>query len=67
MTKLDKVIAYHCKNGILETDPVRAYAWKLHHLAKDGRDEKVSYGAALWIVKNRETVEEIFKELEEEL
>ena len=64
--QLTKVTAYKCPKGTLETDPIRAYAWKLNDLATDGRDESVSFGAALWILKNKEVVVEIFKELEDE-
>jgi hypothetical protein len=61
---LTKVKAYKCPNGVLETDPLRAFAWKLSSLSPQ---EKVTFTAAIWILENRAVVKEVIDALESEM
>ena len=69
---MEKVTAYRCPNGALETDPLRAFAWKLSHLSKKSREfsspsEKIDFSAALWLFENKDVVKALIDEYEKEL
>jgi hypothetical protein len=68
---LTKIEAYRCPNGHLETDPVRAFAWKLSHLSTlsspMGSSTKLEFTECLWILENKETVKKVIEALEKEL
>lgn len=66
---MEKVTAYKCLNGALETDLDRAIAWDLVHIAKQvstGRVEPVGFTAALWLVQNKELVMKLLSEKTDE-
>lgn len=61
---MDKVTAYKaCPGAPLETNPVRAYAWKLEKIS----EKKISFSAALWILENPLEVKSIIDECDEEI
>jgi hypothetical protein len=68
---LTKIDAYKCPNGHLETDPLRAFAWKLSHLSTEnspmGSSTKLDFSECLWIMKNRALVKQVIEALEKEL
>ena len=68
---MKKVTAYRCPNGVLETDPLRAFAWKLSHLSKHQREfsnpsEKIDFNSALWLLENKDVVKNLIAEYESE-
>lgn len=68
---LSKVEAYRCPNGALETDPVRAFAWKLSSLSSTssttGTHNRLDFSESLWVLENRATVKKVIEALEKEL
>lgn len=68
---LNKVEAYKCPNGALETDPVRAFAWKLSSLSATssttGTHNRLDFSECLWILENRDAVKKVIEALEREL
>lgn len=70
---MEKVTAYRCPNGALETDPLRAFAWKLNHLSKkqsqefSSSSEKIDFSSALWLLENKDAVKELIADYEKEL
>lgn len=68
---LSKVEAYKCPNGALETDPVRAFAWKLSSLSSTssttGTSNRLDFSESLWVLENRATVKKVIESLEKEL
>lgn len=69
---MEKVTAYKCPGGILETDPIRAYAWKLHkeskkHLGNGDYNLAIEFSAALWIIDNKDKVKALLNEFEKEI
>lgn len=68
---LSKVEAYKCPNGALETDPVRAFAWKLSSLSSTssttGTSNRLDFSESLWVLENRATVKKVIEALEKEL
>jgi hypothetical protein len=68
---LTKIEAYRCPNGVLEADPVRAFAWKLSSLSmyasSAGTSLNLDFSQALWIIENRETVKKVIEAFENEL
>ena len=68
---LSKVEAYRCPNGALETDPVRAFAWKLSSLSSTssttGTSNRLDFSESLWVLENRATVKKVIEALEKEL
>lgn len=58
---IEKVTAYKVKNA-LETDPKRAYAWELENIS----EKHVSFGSALWILDNIETMRKLLEQYESE-
>lgn len=71
MKMLSKVEAYKCPNGTLETDPVRAFAWKLSSMSSTatstGSANKIDFSASLWVMENRDDVKKVIEALEKEL
>ena len=68
---MEKVTAYRCPGGTLETDPLRAFAWKLNHLSKQSREfggpaEKIDFSSALWLLENKDAVKNLIAEYESE-
>ena len=61
---LNKVEAYRCPNGALETDPLRAFAWKLSSLSPDAR---IDFSVALWIMGNKDIVKKVIEAFEKEI
>lgn len=68
---LSKVEAYKCPNGALETDPLRAFAWKLSSLSSTssttGTSNRLDFSESLWVLENRATVKKVIEALEKEL
>ena len=68
---LSKVEAYKCPNGALETDPVRAFAWKLSSLSSTssttGTSNRLDFSESLWVLENRATGKKVIESLEKEL
>jgi hypothetical protein len=68
---LTKIEAYRCPNGGLETDLVRAFAWKLSDLSSKsssiGSSIKLNFSESLWVLENRETIKKVIEALEKEL
>ena len=69
---MEKVTAYKAPGGILETDPLRAFAWKLHHMSKQPREftgpaSKIEFAEALWLLENKDAVKKLIAEYEQEL
>lgn len=68
---LTKIEAYRCPNGALETDPVRAFAWKLSDLSSKsssgGTYTKLEFSQSLWVLENKEMVKKVIEALEKEL
>ena len=64
---MKKVIAYKAENHVLETDPVRASAWDIHHKSKQNSGAEISFSAALWLIENQNTITEILENLKKEL
>ena len=69
---MEKVTAYRCPNGALETDPLRAFAWKLNHLSKQSREfgspsEKIDFSSSLWLLENKDAVKDLIADYEKEL
>lgn len=68
---LTKIEAYRCPNGALETDPVRAFAWKLSDLSSKsssgGTYTKLEFSQSLWVLENKEMVKRVIESLEKEL
>ena len=60
---MKKVTAYKARSGApLETDPLRAYAWEMEIVS----EKNVSFGSALWILNNADTVRQLLDEYEDE-
>lgn len=60
---MDKVTAYKAGNGApLETDPTRAFAWKLEAMS----EKRVSFSNALWILQNSDKIKAIIDEYKNE-
>lgn len=61
---MEKVTAYRAGKGApLETDPLRAYAWKLTNIS----DNQVGFSDALWILQNGLDVSIIISQYEKEV
>jgi hypothetical protein len=70
--KMEKVTAYKAPGGILETNPLRAFAWKLHHISKQHSEfgspgHKIEFSEALWLLENKEAVKALIADYEKEL
>ena len=68
---LTKIEAYRCPNGVLEKDPVRAFAWKLSDLSSksssNGTYTKLEFSQSLWVLENKDIVKKVIEALEKEL
>jgi hypothetical protein len=71
---MEKVTVYKSATGNLEIDPARAFAWDLVKMSETTPQNelhpviaKVEFGAALWILKNKEIVKELIADYEYEI
>jgi hypothetical protein len=56
---MKEIVVYKAKNGVLETDPLRALAWNIEHDSKNS----ISFVGALWLVRNEQYLYELIEML----
>lgn len=64
------VKAYKSTGGQIEMDKDRAFAWEFVHKLKTNPEppydsSRISFYIALWIIENKEMIENFFKEMDD--
>lgn len=61
---IERVEVFKTSSGILEIQRERAFAWEIVEMSKNGREERIPFHGALWIIKNKNEIKKLLEEYE---